>query len=504
MSKGRQRSGFVRRLLAGVSLPIVVVDPRTRAVDYVNPAFEDLCGKPLREVRDHLLPSLFSKSSQEKMAAICEVMKRPGTSRLEEIDCELIRRSGRKAPVTVHASRVRLTTRDWLVISLQDLTQIKRLQHRREMDIRELGQISKLADIGLLAAGVAHELNNPLMIVQGYAENIEMLLNQPHLPVSDLKSQTAEILRAADRMSRIISQMTRMVRSTDIRFELIDLQEITQSVLRFLGHEIKYSNTTVEVAFEAGNLVKCDHSQIEQVIMNILSNALHALESRSENRKIRISAVKRENAVELKIWNNGPPIPQSIQDKVMAPFFTTKEVGKGTGLGLAVSFGIMKAHGGSLNFASEEAAGTEFRLLFPAPEVKPVEAKARSDHAILLVDDDAQALEVLANKVLQFGYQVIKVRSGTEAFRELTAGRSIIAVFTDLRMPDMDGLTLSRYIRQFHNPGPLVYAVTGYGISPSLEADLRSAGVSGLLTKPINHNSFSAAMFEIDSKKKTA
>jgi PAS domain S-box-containing protein len=503
-NKRRQLSGFVRRLLTGVSLPIVVVDPRTGTINYVNPAFEDLCGKMLPEVRGAQLTTLFGKSHHNKLSAIADVMKKPGTGRLEETDCELIRRSGRKIPVTVNASRVRLGERNWLVVSLQDLTHIKRLQHRREMDIKEMAQISKLADIGLLAAGVAHELNNPLMIVQGYAENIDMLLDQTHLSVSELKSQTAEILRATDRMSRIISQMTRMVRSTDIKFELIDLQEIAQNVLRFLNHEIRHSGVEVETAFATENLIRCDHSQVEQVIMNILSNAVHALEARKDGREIRIGSFKTGSEIELRIWNNGPPIPEAVRDKVMAPFFTTKEVGKGTGLGLAVSFGIMKAHGGSLTFESDEDAGTEFRLCFPAPEIEPVELGPRAHHKVLLVDDDPQALEVLSNKVSLFGFQVVKVRSGAEAFRALAEESSIVAVFTDLRMPDMDGLNLCRHIRRLYNPGPLVYAVTGYTISPAVEKDLQAAGISGVLTKPINHNAFSAVMFQIDSRKDSA
>ena len=126
------------------------------------------------------------------------------------------------------------------------------------------------------------------------------------------------------------------------------------------------------------------------------------------------------------------------------------------------------------------------------------------NRSILLVDDDPAALEVLANKVRPFGYQILKVRSGAEAFRMISSHPSVVAVFTDVRMPDMDGLTLCRHIRQFMNPGPAIYAVTGYGMTPILEKDLRNAGVTGFLTKPINHNSFSAVMYDLSAKKNSA
>ncbi len=503
MSGGRQISGFVRRLVTSISMPIVLVDPKKQTVSFVNPAFEDLCGRTQSEVRGVAAIDLFAKAVQAKVEALCEVMAQDGSRRLEEHDCELVRRTGRKIPVNILASRVRLGSQNWIVLSLHDLSTIRKLQSQRENDLKEMAQVSKLADIGLLAAGVAHELNNPLMIVQGFAENLELLLNEPKLQLEELKTQTGEILKAADRMNRIISQMTRMVRTTDVTFEIVDLQELTLNVLRFINHELKYSDAKVITNYSEANLVKCDHNQVEQVIINIINNALHALALREKGRELRLTSAENDGWVELKIWNNGPPIPNDIQDKIMTPFFTTKEVGKGTGLGLAVSFGIMKAHGGSLSFKSSEQVGTEFKLRFPKPEVLPVEARPQLNRAILLVDDDPAALEVLANKVRPFGYQILKVRTGTEAFRMISTHPSIIAVFTDLRMPDMDGLTLCRHIRQFMNPGPAIYAVSGYGVTPSLEKDLKVAGVTGFLTKPINHNSFSAVMYELYGKKDT-
>lgn len=503
MANPRPLPGLVRRLLDGVNLPLAIIHRKRMTVSYINPAWEELYGKGHEQIHNRPVGDLFSKETRARVIALCEMVARSPRYKMEEHDCELLRRKGRRMPVNARASVVTLSSRRWLVLSVHDLSYVRRLQTQRELNLKEMAQISKLADIGLLAAGVAHELNNPLMIVQGFAENLEMLLDQPELHREELKSQTAEILQATDRMGRIISQMSRMVRSSDIKFELVSLEEISQNVLRFLGHEIKFSNVHVVTDFQTENLIKCDHNQVEQVILNIVNNAIHALEGRAGEREIRLRCHTEKTWVQLEIWNNGPPIPKEIQDKIMTPFFTTKEVGKGTGLGLAVSFGIMKAHGGAFSFESSEEQGTQFCLRFPAPEVQPVQLQPPTHRSILLVDDDPAALTTLANKVSQFGYQVIKVRSGQEAFQIISSQPHIVAVFTDLRMPDMDGLTLCRHIRQILNPGPAVFLVTGYAPTTNLDDSLKAAGITGLLHKPINHNAFSAIMHQIGSLKRT-
>src|SRR5262245_8252604 len=149
MPLGRQISGLVRRLFEGVGLPLVVVDPKRQTVAYVNTAFEDLSGQTLEQARDKDIIKLFAKNSHDKICALFDIATGTTVTRLEEYDCELVRRSGRRIPVHLIASQVVLANQRLVVLSLHDLSSIRRLQIQREVDLKELGQISKLADIGL-------------------------------------------------------------------------------------------------------------------------------------------------------------------------------------------------------------------------------------------------------------------------------------------------------------------------------------------------------------------
>ena len=443
---------------------------------------------------------------RECIVSIFDLAKHVPQFHADESDCEIYRKSGRLVNVSLKSSTLKIDGRRYLFITFFDLTLQKREQKKQEDQLKELAQIAKLADIGMLAAGVAHELNNPLMIIQGYAENIDILLDRPELIREGLKSQTSEILRATDRMTRIISQMSRMVRSTDVNFEVIDLGELVDNIARFLAHQLKSHKVKLVIDIKESIIIKCDSNQVEQVMLNILNNAIHATCENKEDRQVRITCELKEGRTLLSFWNNGPSIPQEIQTKIMTPFYTTKEVGKGTGLGLTVSFGIMKAHGGRLTFRSSPEYGTEFTLDFKTEKIDKPKKNQTAGKCVLIVDDDIQALEVLVQKVTHFGFQAIRSSTAAEALQILSQKQNVIAVFTDVRMPDMDGVSLANKIRQIMNPGPPIYAFTGYNSSPKLQEDLANAGVCRVLTKPLNHHVFTEIMFELSNpgKKKSA
>ncbi|MGE0761937.1 MAG: ATP-binding protein [Bdellovibrionales bacterium] len=479
MKKKAPLAVFVRRLLDGINVPLLIVEPLTLRVEYVNPAFEELSAYDGKIVHGKTLQKWFSPATQNKVTAICEVMSLEGRQKVEEHECELVRRSGRKLAVNMVASPLRVGKRNLLLLSVHDLSYIKKLQLQREMGLQEMSQVSKLADIGMLAAGVAHELNNPLMIVQGFAENLEALLNAPDLERDELKKHAQQIQTATERMGRIIRQMSRMVRSTEVDFTLVDLREVVQNVVQFLNHEIKHGHIEVKVELPKTAPVKCDHNKIEQVILNILNNAIHALQNRPEPRMIHIRC-KASKWVDLEIWNNGPEIPAEIQDKIMTPFFTTKEVGKGTGLGLPVSLGIMKAHNGSLRFLSNKEHGTTFTLRLPAVAANKA-LLPNTGKMILLVNSDMNQLEAQADLAAQNGFQTLKASSGIEAFQWLQGPNQVRAVFVALNMTQMDGLTLIRHIRQVFNPGPVIYVLEEQALDAHVLRELRELGISGIL-----------------------
>src|SRR5665213_2669561 len=169
--------------------------------------------------------------------------------------------------------------------------------------------LTRLAEMGRLAANVAHEINNPLMVAQGFAENIELLLDEAEPPRDEMRMQVLEIIKACQRMSRIINKMNRMSRSQKLRLFIVDLAEVSLNAVDFIKSQISDNDVKVEFDFDRPLPIKCDAVQVEQIILNILSNAIYAMETTPGDKRIRISFEEFGKWQQIKIWNNGPAIP---------------------------------------------------------------------------------------------------------------------------------------------------------------------------------------------------
>lgn len=497
----RQHQRFENKYYEGLGTPILVLKASDTRPTFANSACKQLLGvTDLQHLTSRPFQHYFAKEDQAKALAFCKRLVRSQLGHSKSMNHVRII-SGNKEELHVHivGKLINLNRRRCLVLSFEDITQVQRLEEEQEKARREVAHISKLADIGRLAAGVAHELNNPLMIIQGFAENIELLLEEGTIDDQELKLQLAPILKSSDRMSRIISQMTRMARDDDIQLVRVDVYEVIKDVLSLLTQQLNRIEIDLDTDELEHHLVRCDPNQLEQILLNIISNATHALENIQNQRKIRISSQRNNANIVIKIWNSGPAIPSEIQDKIMSPFFTTKEVGKGTGLGLALSYGIMKAHDGELSFQSTDK-GTEFRLTFPVlTEGERLEPGVH--RKVLVVDDDPHALQVLKNKLERFGYEVTPAKNAKEALRKYASETEIKAVFTDLKMPEVDGFQLIKQIRE-KNPHLLIYALSGYAHPRAIEMEAYRLGINGFLKKPIDHNIFSRVIFKMEEHLK--
>lgn len=221
--------------------------------------------------------------------------------------------------------------------------------------VQEFMQLTRLAELGRISGVVAHEINNPLMVVQGLTENIEMMMAAPNPDLAKVKLQLTEILKCTQRMATIIRKM-HPSGSKELRFYSADLVEIVKIALQPISSQLPEFDVNLEMP-EAGKLaIKCDISQVEQMVLNILSNAVKALQNLETGRTLRITFASVGGWHQLKIWNNGPAIPESARDKILRG---------GSALGLVVSKAIMEVHGGDLSFSSSDQAGTEFILSFP-------------------------------------------------------------------------------------------------------------------------------------------
>ncbi len=237
-----------------------------------------------------------------------------------------------------------------------DVTENRNLQS-------QLLQSEKLASIGELAAGIAHELNNPMAGIIGYAEFLLEELKGQEGPLADVKKIHGEALRC----SRIVQNLLRFSHRHKPRKGAISLNDVLQATTEVIEYEFRVNNVALERDYAPGlRRVTGDQYQLQQVFMNILNNAFFFLKSQPGKRLIKISTLNNSETVEARIWNNGPPIPDGAVEKVFNPFFTTKEVGKGTGLGLSVSHGIIKNHQGTIS-ARNEDGGVLFTVVLPAP-----------------------------------------------------------------------------------------------------------------------------------------
>ena len=496
---GSKVSSSFKAFFNTVNTPSLLIDSKTNRIDLCNRASENLLGYPANELIGKSLTELFSDESLHRVLAMLEIVS-SASGEVSELDLEIKKRSGKTLGINMFASSLEINRKRRFVLSLHDVTKLKGRHKEKERSIREMAHVSKLADIGRLAAGVAHELNNPLMIIQGFAENIDLLCEEgPEVSAEELKWQISPILKASDRMAKIISQLTRLSRNDrGMKLTLVDIIEIVEDILGLVSNQFSYNDIELVKTCSRGRLVKCDPNQIEQIILNILSNAIHALSHRSEGRKVKIAVSEVNDVIVLEIHNNGPAIPAEIQDQILTPFFTTKEIGEGTGLGLSVSYGIMKAHGGNLTFESREGVGTSFFLNFPKPkDVSQVISKSKA--LGLVVDDDQGSRQVITSKLTRFGYQIIQAESAFAALDILKSNANIAFIFTDIKMPKMDGSRFIQEIRQTDKK-VLIYAVSGFMSQAIMEHHFARLGVNGFLTKPLDHERLSLIVNQIESQ----
>ncbi|HKW39193.1 MAG TPA: ATP-binding protein [Burkholderiales bacterium] len=335
-----------------------------------------------------------------------------------------------------------------------------------------LHQREKLAALGSLLAGVAHELNNPLSVVVARAVMLEEQ-GQPSTRAAALKIRTA-----AERCARIVRTFLAMARQEPPERGPVAVNEVVAAALDMTAYALRTSN--IEVAVDLADdipLMQADADQLHQVLLNLLVNAQQVLQDRPGKRRIRVASRfdPDARAIRIAVADNGPGIPEYLRARVFEPYFTTKPTGMGTGVGLAVSHGIVEAHGGTLTLDCPEMGGAVFTITLPA---SPADASDEADgpsrelaaarRKILIVDDEAEIREILAEILSGADHRVAAVASGREALERMAAERYDV-ILTDIRMPDLDGRTLYREIeRRWPEQAARVVFVTGDTLASTL------------------------------------
>jgi two-component system NtrC family sensor kinase len=369
----------------------------------------------------------------------------------------------------------------------RDITEKKRAAEELDRQREALYQREKLAALGSLLAGVAHELNNPLSVVVARA----VMLEEREEPA--IQNAAARIRTAAERCARIVRTFLAMARQQQPKRGPVKINEVITAALEITAYAVRTSSIDVVLALADDiPLIDADADQLHQVFLNLIVNAQQALQDCPAPRRLEIRSWfdAAANAVRVTVRDNGPGIAEHLRARIFEPYFTTKPVGMGTGVGLAVSSGIIEAHGGKLSFDCPGEEGTVFTIDLPAGAAQAQSAPAgvqvgerTNRRAILVVDDEPEIREMLTEVLTRARHRVVNASSGREALEHLSR-EPFDVILTDMRMPDTDGLALYEEIkRRFPAQAQQVVFVTGDTLTAKLR-DFAARSGCPVIEKP--------------------
>jgi two-component sensor histidine kinase/CheY-like chemotaxis protein len=371
--------------------------------------------------------------------------------------------------------------------------------------LRQLMHLTRLAEMGRLTASVAHEVNNPLTAILGCAENIELMLSQSQMDREVLRRHILEILKNAHRASDVIKRMGQMSRRENIHMDVIDIAELSLNAVEYMKNQMRELGAEFQFEFSRPIPVQCDSTQVEQIIINIVSNALHAVANNPSAKKIKISFESNEDLHMVKIWNNGPVIPKDVQAKLMAPFFTDKVNDEGTGLGLSISRTIMHAHNGELNFISNDKYGTEFVLEFPRLKNEPWQEQAeRQLGAVVVIDHQANFRATIGEKFKMLGFEVVLAENVADSLVQMSKIPRPACVVFDIVPGSKESLAGLSALRQSLGGVPPIFTVSAYPSARDNPAELKSRGATECYQKPLRVEHFSTILELIHRAQKNA
>lgn len=352
---------------------------------------------------------------------------------------------------------------------------------------------SRLVSVGEMAAGVAHELNNPLTAVLGFSQLAMRLASD-----DTLKRDLESIADEAERAGRIVDNLLTFARSSDSfpDSQVLSITNSLQKILDLREYECRVNNIEVVTYFgDETPSTLADAHRMEQVFMNLIGNSIHAIGESVGHGTITVGVVHDESRIRVSITDDGPGITQSNQKKIFEPFFTTKPVGKGTGLGLSICKGIVEDHGGAIRVESAIGRGTTFVVEIPIIEV-PEQADIPSPSApaqpnnytklkVLAVDDERSVTMLLNRALVAQGHDVDIAHDGAEALRTIFLNE-YDAILLDVRMPGLGGAEVYRSIEVLRpDLADRVLFITGDTVSPDTRTFLEQTRVD-VLHKPFS------------------
>ncbi|HPR52533.1 MAG TPA: PAS domain S-box protein [Deltaproteobacteria bacterium] len=495
--------------VAGVMLLVI---NRDQTIGQINRKGCEILGYSEEEIIgknwfDHFLPA----EVRQKVKFVFDKIVSGDIEPFEFFQNPVLRRDGRERLIAWHNSV--LTDEHGKVVATigsgQDITELKQAEEERRNLEARLRQSSKMEAIGTLAGGIAHDFNNILSSVLGFTEFAKIKLGKG----KSIDKELDEVLKAGARARDLVKQILTFSRKSGIQKNPIELSPLIKETLKFLRASIP---ATIEIRQDlppSGSTVMADPTQIHQVLMNLCTNAAHAMKETGGVLDVSLTEMELGDEIELQykglakgkylrlnIADTGCGISDEIIDRIFDPFFTTKERGEGTGMGLAVVHGIIEDLGGAITVYSEPGKGTTFHILLPKYEREKVEAPPpdavvmKGSGRILFVDDEMGVIASGRGILEHLGYDVVSTTSAAQAleiFRSVP--HEFDLVLTDMTMPGMTGIELSRELLKIR-PDIAIVLCTGsnLGVTKKMISDI---GIRDMVMKPMVASELAEAVY---------
>ncbi len=415
---------------------------------------------------------------------------------------ELIRSDGTVLPAEVAGAPLEFDGKPAYQFFFHEITERTRLE-------QQLRQAEKLSALGQMISGIAHELNNPLAVIKGY---LDLVLSRHDL-APQTRADLEKVVHESNRAAKLVSNFLSFARERAARHEAVDLNRMVQRVMELREMDLRILGVQRELNLD-GTIPKteADASQLEQVLVNLVGNALHALAEWPGNRRLKISTRLRGDIILIQVEDSGPGVAPDALPHIFEPFFTTKPVGCGTGLGLSIAHSIIAEHhgriycqtppGGGAAFIIElpiveaQVTGTEEGTL-PLPETAPLVNPANQPRAhILVLDDEPVLAELLAELLTTLGHTTVTSGSALQAL-ELVQEQSFDLILSDFRMPLMNGREFyERLSQEQPSLAKRIVFVTGDVVNQETRAFLDEVG-NPHLSKPFRLDEVAAAVTQV-------
>ncbi|MEA2426326.1 MAG: hypothetical protein QOH13_2736, partial [Thermoleophilaceae bacterium] len=425
------------------------------------------------------------------------------------VECERVRKDGTRLQVALTAAPVTMAGETIGIYSIyRDITERKAAEAEKDRLQGRLRQAEKMEAVGRLAGGIAHDFNNVLGGILGYGE----MLAESAAEGSPEQRYSRNLLIAANRARDLVDQILTYSRSQRAPRGPVEIGRIVAETLEVIRGSIP-ADIVVDVDLPTAPLVVYgDPTQLHQVVMNLFTNAVHAMSGKGTlavslqaldlDRELKLvqATLMPGTYVRLTVGDTGAGMNEATLARIFEPFFTTKEVGRGTGLGLSLVYGIVADSGGATHVTSEVGRGSTFEIYLPRTDTQsvaaaPAEGPLERGHGerILLVDDEKPLLIMTAELLTRLGYEPVPFSDPRSALASLQAmPQEYDLVLTDEMMPGLTGTALARGVREAHAGMPIIL-ISGY-TGPMLTQMALAAGAKAVLKKPVQSRELAAAL----------